>query len=71
MFEAVKPLAVARGVAVTVVDVDGDSALEAAYGDRVPVLFAGKPGAGVELCHFRFDRARVDAALARWGPQAE
>jgi hypothetical protein len=63
MLAAVKPLAAARGVGVAVVDVDGDPALESAYGARVPVLFAGKPAGGVELCHFRLDRARLDEAL--------
>jgi Glutaredoxin-like domain (DUF836) len=67
MLEAVRPLAAARGVAIAVIDVDGDPALEATYGDRVPVLFAGEPGGGIELCHFRLDRARVDEAMAGSG----
>ena len=71
MQEALKPLAAARGVAIAVVDVDGDPALAATYGDRVPVLFAGEPGGGVELCHFRLDRARVDEALAGLGQHAD
>ena len=66
MFEAVKPLADARHLTVAVVDVDTDSALEAEYGDRVPVLFAGEPVGGTELCHYRLDRVRVEAALAEW-----
>ena len=53
------------------VAVDGDPALAATYGDRVPVLFAGEPGGGVELCHFRLDRARVDEALAGSGQHAD
>jgi thioredoxin reductase (NADPH) len=65
MQDAVTPLAMAMGIPVTVVDVDAHPALEAAYGDLVPVLFAGEPGSGVELCHFRFDRARVERALTR------
>jgi glutaredoxin len=64
MQDALTPLAAARGVGIAVVDVDADPALEARYGDRVPVLFAGVPGEGTELCHYRLDRARVDAALA-------
>ena len=71
MLLAVKPLAAARGVAIAVVDVDGDPALEATYGERVPVLFAGAPGGGIELCHFRLDRARVDEALASSGQHAD
>ena len=38
--------------------------LEAAYGERVPVLLLGRPGTGTELCHFHLDGARVAAALA-------
>jgi thioredoxin reductase (NADPH) len=71
MLLAVKPLAAARGVAIAVVDVDGDPVLEAAYGDRVPVLFAGAPDVGIELCHFRLDRARVDAVMAGSGRRAD
>ena len=71
MLEAVKPLAGARGVAIAVVDVDGDPALEATYGDRVPVLFAGEPSGGIELCHFRLDPARLDEAMAGSGQHAE
>ena len=64
MLAALRPLAAARGVVVTVVDVDTEPALERAFGDRVPVLFAGEPAEGVELCHYRLDRLRVEAALA-------
>ena len=65
MLAALKPLAAAAGATLTVVDVDGDATFEAAYGDRVPVLFAGEPGNGDEVCHFRIDLPRVEAALAR------
>jgi hypothetical protein len=67
MLAAVRPLAAARGASVVVVDVDGNPALEEAFGDLVPVLFAGDPGNGVELCHYRLDRSRVEAALAGAG----
>jgi Glutaredoxin-like domain (DUF836) len=67
MLAAVRPLAAARGATIAVVDVDAHPALERAYGDRVPVLFAGDPATGNELCHFRLDRRRVEAAL---GPSA-
>jgi len=63
MLAAVSPLAAARGAIVAVVDVDADPALEAAFGERVPVLFAGDPTEGVELCHYHLDRARVEQAL--------
>ena len=64
MLDAVRPLAALRGATVTVIDVDTEPALEQAFGDRVPVLFAGDPAGGAELCHFRLDRARVEAVLA-------
>ena len=63
MLAAVRPLAAARGASVVVVDVDTDRALEEAYGDLVPVLFAGDPRTGIELCHYRLDRLRVEALL--------
>ena len=31
----------------------------------VPVLIEGEPGTGEELCHFRVDLRRVEAALGR------
>jgi hypothetical protein len=71
MLEAVKPMATANGAFVDVIDVDTDAALEAAYGDLVPVLFAGEPEAGRELCHYRLDAARVVAAFAASGRLAE
>ena len=65
MLAALEPLAAAAGATISVVDVDADAHLEAAYGDRVPVLFAGDPGTGDELCHIRIDPQRVEAALGR------
>jgi len=65
MLAAVRPLAAAAGAPLDVVDVDADPKLESAYGDRVPVLFAGEPGSGDELCHLRVDLRRVQAALGR------
>jgi hypothetical protein len=67
MLAAVGPLAAARGASVVVVDVDSDPALERAYGELVPVLFAGDARNGVELCHYRLDRVRVESALAGAG----
>jgi Glutaredoxin-like domain (DUF836) len=67
MLAAVRPLAAARGAPIDVIDVDADPALEQAFGERVPVLFAGDPASGVELCHYRLDPARVEAALAGAG----
>jgi hypothetical protein len=63
MAAALAPIAAAHGATVAVVDVDEDPALEAAYGERVPVLFLGAPGFGTELCHFHLDAGGVTAAL--------
>jgi len=63
MRDAVHPVAEALGVAVVEVDVDAYPDLETAYGDRVPVLMLGAPADGVVLCHYRYDRAAVEAAL--------
>jgi hypothetical protein len=71
MLAAVRPLAEANGATVAVVDVDSDAHLEAAYGDLVPVLFAGDPRDGRALCHYRLDRTRVEAAFAAGGPRAD
>ena len=56
----VTPLAIAAAVTVDEIDVDGDPALEARWGDRVPVLLAGER----ELFHYRVDRAVLTAYLA-------
>jgi thioredoxin reductase (NADPH) len=63
MLEALRP--VAAGMPVDVIDVDAPehAALEARWGDAVPVLFAGEPAPGHELCRYRLDAARVAAAL--------
>jgi thioredoxin reductase (NADPH) len=57
------PLAAGRDVAIELVDVDAHPALEARWGELVPALFAGDPAPESELCHYRLDRARVEAAL--------
>ena len=64
MAAALVPLAARLGAAVTVVDVDADPALEARYGELVPVLLLGDPPDGAKLCHHRLDAAAVTAALA-------
>lgn len=71
MLEAVRPMAAANGATLSVVDVDTDAVLEAVYGDLVPVLFAGDPADGRELCHYRLDPARVAAAFAAPAPDAD
>ena len=65
MRDALLPLAVAHGAKVQEFDVDADPALEAAYGELVPVLFQGDPDEGIVLCHYHLDRTRVIAALAK------
>jgi hypothetical protein len=60
MRAAVAPLAAAAGVTIEEIDVDGDSALEARWGEAVPVLLAGER----ELCRYRLDRAALAAYLA-------
>jgi hypothetical protein len=67
MLAAIRPIAAAHAVAIDVIDVDAEPSLEAAYGELVPVLFAGSPGAGEELCRYRLDATRVIAALAALG----
>ena len=63
MRDALVPLAAAHGAKVRELDVDADSALEAAYGDLVPVVLLGDVDDGQVLCHYHLDRARVVAAL--------
>ncbi|MGE5172031.1 MAG: glutaredoxin family protein [Rudaea sp.] len=65
MRAALAPLARGAGATVVEIDIDADPALEARFGDRVPVLLAGGVDEGRELCHYTLDRARVSAALAR------
>lgn len=46
---------------IKVVDVDSDAALEAHYGERVPVLIAGDDER--ELCHYFLNEPLVTAFL--------
>ena len=64
MRDALAPLALRHGATILEFDVDADPALEAAYGELVPVLLHGDLGDGVVLCHYHLDRARVVEALA-------
>ena len=64
MRDALLPLAVAHGATVQELDVDADQALEASYGELVPVVLHGDVDDGIVLCHYHLDRARVIAALA-------
>ena len=47
----------ALGIPFEEIDVDGDPALKARYGDRVPVL---TDASGAELCHGRLDPAVLE-----------
>jgi hypothetical protein len=67
MREALAPLVGRTPVDVIDVDAPGHAALEALWGDAVPVLFAGAPAPGNELCRYRLDAERVAAALAAAG----
>ena len=60
----VAPLAAAAAVPLDEIEVDADPALEARWGDRVPVLLAGER----ELFHYRADRAMLTAYLVSVTP---
>ena len=62
MRDALAPLARSAGARVTEIDVDADAALEARFGDLVPVLLLGGID-GRELCHYRLAKAHVVDAL--------
>jgi thioredoxin reductase (NADPH) len=47
------------GYDVEVVDIDQHPALEAQWGDKVPVLLDGN----VEICHYFLDLARLESHL--------
>jgi Glutaredoxin-like domain (DUF836) len=64
MRDALMPLVRRAGATVQELDVDADPALEALYGDRVPVLMLGDVEDGSVLCHYHLDRARVLEALS-------
>lgn len=63
LIDALKPLEVELGFSVEVIDVDDDPALEAVWGEKVPVVLGGD----VMLCHYFLDEAAVRAHLRRIG----
>lgn len=67
MLEALLPRVGAVPVDVLDVDDPEHATLEARYGDAVPVLYAGPPGTGREICRYRLDEAALAAALAPTG----
>jgi hypothetical protein len=60
MLSDLAALPAARGVAIDVIDVDGDRAARARYGHKIPVLLL----AGELVCHGRLDPEEVHKALA-------
>jgi len=54
---------VAGSYGLEVVDVDSDPALEARYGELVPVLV----GSAGEICHYHLDPAKVNDYLNKIG----
>ena len=64
METALRPLIGAMPLAVIDIDAPEHAALEARYGDAVPLLFAGDPAQGRELSRYRLDAVRVLALLA-------
>lgn len=64
MRAALDPIVRRANATLVEIDVDADPALEAAFGERVPVLLLGGVDGGRELCHFTLDAERVVLALA-------
>jgi thioredoxin reductase (NADPH) len=62
MIEALRTLQRGAGFEFEVCDVDDDPALEARFGERVPVLLAGEE----ELCHYCLDASAVRAWLLKF-----
>ena len=64
MEAALRPMLGATPLRIIDVDAPDNAALLARFDEAVPVLFAGDPAGGRELCRYRLDAARVCAALA-------
>ncbi|MDQ5878659.1 MAG: hypothetical protein QG616_2217 [Pseudomonadota bacterium] len=61
MEAALAPLAAEVGAEVVLLDVDADDALEARWGELVPVLLHGD----TELCHYFLDEPKVRDYLSQ------
>ena len=61
MREALAPLLTGRDATLHEIDVDSSPALEARWGEHVPVLLDGDR----ELCRYRLDRDAVAAWLSQ------
>ncbi len=59
MLDALAPICSEFGVAIDVIDIDGDPVLEQRFDLLVPVLMH----AGTELCHYHLDVGKVRAYL--------
>ncbi|BCL75006.1 thioredoxin family protein [Jeongeupia sp. HS-3] len=62
MREQLLPLASDHGFVLQWVDIDDDDALEALYGELVPVLATIN---GEEICHYHLDAQALDDWLAK------
>ena len=63
MIAGLRELQAGHPFELEIVDVDSDPALEARFGELVPVLVGG---AG-ELCHYHLDAAKVNDYLSKIG----
>jgi hypothetical protein len=63
MLSELAALPAAAGLAIDVIDVDGDDAARQRYGHKIPVLLF----AGELVCHGRLDPEEVHKALAHHG----
>ncbi len=61
MIAALRALQTGWRYELRIVDVDSDPALEARYGELVPVL----TGADGEICHYHLDTQKLEAYLSR------
>ena len=61
MVAAIEALRSGYAFDLEVIDVDEDMVLEQRYGHLVPVLTAN----GEEICHYRLDRAALDAYFGK------
>ena len=63
MIAGLRNLQAGTAFELEIVDVDSDPALEARYGERVPVIVA----ASGELCHYQLDPGKVNEYLSKFG----
>ena len=63
MEAALRPLIGATPLEVIDIDAREHAALEAKFGELVPILFRGAPEPANEICHYRLDRDTLARAL--------